>query len=129
MPDAKLSAELAALLPRMRAVEATQRAQEADVAELRARSERAMRAWYEGRVLRYGQAVADAEGRFERVEMGGQEGGEGEGDGRCDLTAGIFFLVTENAETIGAGWFWACLGEKRACGKLSFSFAPGLSAA
>lgn len=68
VPDPKLSAELASLLPRMKAVEATQLAQEADIAELRARSERVMRAWYEGRVLRYGQFVADAESRFEKAE-------------------------------------------------------------
>ncbi|KAK0725896.1 hypothetical protein B0H67DRAFT_480785 [Lasiosphaeris hirsuta] len=70
VPDPKLSADLAALVPRMKGVEATQLAQEADIAELRARSERIMRAWYEGRVLRYGQSVAEAEGRVERVERG-----------------------------------------------------------
>lgn len=70
VPDPKLSAELVSLLPRMQGVEATQLAQDADIAELRARSERVMRAWYEGRVLRYGQAVAEVEGRFEKVEMG-----------------------------------------------------------
>lgn len=56
-------------MPRMRGVEATQLAQEADIAELRARSERVIRTWYEGNVLRYGRAVADAETRFEKVEM------------------------------------------------------------
>lgn len=70
VPDPKLSAELASLVPRMKGVEATQLAQEADIAELRARSERVMRAWYEGRVLRYGRFVAEAEGRVERVEQG-----------------------------------------------------------
>lgn len=70
VPDAKLSAELAALVPRMKGIEATQLAQEAEIAELRARSERVMRAWYEGRVLRYGQFVAEAEGRLEKTELG-----------------------------------------------------------
>ncbi|KAK0654981.1 hypothetical protein B0T16DRAFT_315236 [Cercophora newfieldiana] len=70
VPDAKLSAELAALIPRMKGIEATQLAQEAEIAELRARSEQVMRAWYEGRVLRYGQFVAEAEGRLEKTELG-----------------------------------------------------------
>lgn len=70
VPDPRLSAELAALLPRMRSVQATQLAQEADIAELRARSERVVRAWYEGRILRYGQTVAHVEGQLEKVEMG-----------------------------------------------------------
>ncbi|KAK3331447.1 hypothetical protein B0H66DRAFT_446078, partial [Apodospora peruviana] len=70
VPDPKLSAELASLLPRMKGVEAMQLAQEAEVAELRVRSERAMRDWYEGRVLQYGQFIAEAEGKFEKLEMG-----------------------------------------------------------
>jgi hypothetical protein len=70
IPDAKQSAALAALGPRMRGLEAVQIAQEAEMAELRARSERAVRAWYEGGVLRYGIRLADVEGRLERVERG-----------------------------------------------------------
>ncbi|KAK0726227.1 hypothetical protein B0T21DRAFT_293436 [Apiosordaria backusii] len=70
IPDAKLSAELASLLPRMKGIQATQMAQEAEIAELRARSERAVKAWYEGGVLRYGRFVADQEGRLEKVERG-----------------------------------------------------------
>lgn len=54
----------------MKAVEATQLAQESDISELRVRSERVMRAWYETRVLRYGKFVASAESRCEKVEMG-----------------------------------------------------------
>ncbi|KAK0726837.1 hypothetical protein B0T26DRAFT_747228 [Lasiosphaeria miniovina] len=69
VPDPKLSAELASLIPRMKGVEAMQLAQEAEMAELRARSERVMRAWYEDRVLQYGQFVASAEGRVEKVEV------------------------------------------------------------
>lgn len=68
VPDPALSASLVATGPRARAVEATQRAQAAEVAELRARSERLVRAWYEGPVLKYGKFVADAEGRVEDVE-------------------------------------------------------------
>ncbi|KAK4102858.1 hypothetical protein N658DRAFT_505896 [Parathielavia hyrcaniae] len=70
VPDARQSAALAALGPRMRGVEALQLAQAAEMSELRARSERAVRAWYEGGVLRYGVRLADVEGRLERVERG-----------------------------------------------------------
>jgi hypothetical protein len=55
-------------VPRMRAVEALQRAQEAEMAELRRRSERALRIWYEGGILRCGQSLADSHTRLERVE-------------------------------------------------------------
>jgi hypothetical protein len=68
VPDAQQSAALAALGPRLRAVAALQRAQSAEMAALRRRSERALRAWYEGGVLRYGDVLADVEGRFEKVE-------------------------------------------------------------
>jgi hypothetical protein len=54
----------------MKGIEATQLTQEAEIADLRARSERVMRAWYEGRVLRYGQFVTEAEGRLEKTELG-----------------------------------------------------------
>ncbi|KAK4227395.1 hypothetical protein QBC38DRAFT_443804 [Podospora fimiseda] len=70
VPDAKLSAELASLVPKMKGIEATQLAQEAEIAELRARSERVVKAWYEGGVLQYGRSIADAEGRLEKVERG-----------------------------------------------------------
>ncbi|GAB1312522.1 hypothetical protein MFIFM68171_02732 [Madurella fahalii] len=70
VPDAKLSAELAALIPRMKGIEAAQLAQEAEIAELRARSETAVRAWYEGGVLKCGAAVADLEGRLEKIDWG-----------------------------------------------------------
>ncbi|KAI7782705.1 hypothetical protein LA080_013041 [Diaporthe eres] len=68
VPDPKLSADLVALLPRMKGVEATQLAQEAEIGELRDRSERVVRKWYEERVVGYGSFVADAEGRVESVE-------------------------------------------------------------
>lgn len=68
VPDPALSASLVATAPRARAIEAMQRAQTAEVAELRARSERVVRAWYEGRVLKYSKFVADAEGRVQDVE-------------------------------------------------------------
>ncbi|RYP67432.1 hypothetical protein DL769_005764 [Monosporascus sp. CRB-8-3] len=68
VPDPALSAGLAALLPRMRGVEAAQLAQAAEIAELRARSEVVVRRWYERRVLDYSDFVADVEGRVEKAE-------------------------------------------------------------
>ncbi|KAL8413251.1 hypothetical protein RB594_004758 [Gaeumannomyces avenae] len=68
VPDAALSAALVATAPRARALEAAQRAQDAELAALRARSEAVVRAWYEGRLLRCADAVADAEARANRVE-------------------------------------------------------------
>lgn len=68
VPDPALSASLAAQLPRMKGLEATQLAQEAEIAALRARSEDVVRRWYEARVVRYGAHVADVEGRVEGVE-------------------------------------------------------------
>ncbi|KAK4197524.1 hypothetical protein QBC40DRAFT_102355 [Triangularia verruculosa] len=70
IPDAKISVELASLLPRMKGIQATQLAQEAEIAELRTRSEQVVKAWYEGGVLRYGRFVADQEGKLEKVERG-----------------------------------------------------------
>ncbi|RYP41981.1 hypothetical protein DL767_000612 [Monosporascus sp. MG133] len=68
VPDPALSAGLAALLPRMRGVEAAQLAQAAEIAELRARSEVVVRRWYERRVLDYSDFVADVESRVEKAE-------------------------------------------------------------
>jgi hypothetical protein len=51
-------------------VEAVQVTQEAEIAALRVRSERVLRAWYEDRVLRYGEWVAGVEARVEGVEAG-----------------------------------------------------------
>jgi hypothetical protein len=68
VPDPKLSADLVALLPRMKGVEATQLAQQTQIGELRDRSERVVRKWYEERVVGYGSFIADIEGRVENVE-------------------------------------------------------------
>jgi hypothetical protein len=70
VPDAAASAALVALIPRMKGVEAVQVAQEAEIAALRVRSEKVLRGWYEDRVLRYGDWVADVESRVEGVEAG-----------------------------------------------------------
>ncbi|KAI1779197.1 hypothetical protein F4818DRAFT_403618 [Hypoxylon cercidicola] len=68
VPDAAHTASLASLLPRMQGVEATQLAQAAEVAALRARSEAVVRRWYERDVMGYSGFVAGVEGRVERVE-------------------------------------------------------------
>ncbi|KAI1272143.1 hypothetical protein F5Y07DRAFT_309729 [Xylaria sp. FL0933] len=68
IPDPAHSAGLAALLPRMKGIEATQLAQAAEVAELRARSEAAIRHWYAHNVMGYSDFVAGVEGRLERAE-------------------------------------------------------------
>ena len=68
VPDPSDSAHLITLTDRMRAIEATQIAQAAEVAELRRRSEVVMRTWYENGVLANSQALADVEARVERSE-------------------------------------------------------------
>lgn len=52
----------------MKGIEATQLVQEAEIADLRARSEIVVRQYYEDRCLGYGNFVAGVEGRVERVE-------------------------------------------------------------
>ncbi|KAH8201833.1 hypothetical protein TruAng_004007 [Truncatella angustata] len=66
--DPALSANVISLLPRMRAVEATQKAQAAEVAELKRQSELLIRRWYEQGVVGYGDFVADTEKRLGRAE-------------------------------------------------------------
>ena len=53
----------------MKGLEALQVAQEAEIAELRERSEQVMKGWYERRVLAYGRFVAEGEKRVERAEL------------------------------------------------------------
>lgn len=52
----------------MKGAEATQRAQLAEMAELRARSEAAIQAWYEGGVLGASRFVAQVEGRLSKAD-------------------------------------------------------------
>ncbi|KAI0835450.1 hypothetical protein F5Y06DRAFT_276303 [Hypoxylon sp. FL0890] len=68
VPDPADSANLAALLPRMKGIEATQLAQAAEIAELRARSEAVIRQWYERDVISYSNFVAGIDSRVERAE-------------------------------------------------------------
>ncbi|KAJ3575218.1 hypothetical protein NPX13_g4105 [Xylaria arbuscula] len=56
------------LAPSHEGIETTQLAQAAEIAELRARSEVAVRRWYEHDVMGYSDFVAGVEGRIERVE-------------------------------------------------------------
>ena len=68
MPDPSESASLICLTDKMKAIEATQIAQSAEMAELRQRSEAVIRSWYETGVLSNSQALADVETRVERAE-------------------------------------------------------------
>lgn len=68
IPDPSHSASLASLLPRMKGIEATQLAQTAEIAELRARSEAVVRQWYKHDIMGYSDFVASVEDRIERVE-------------------------------------------------------------
>lgn len=69
IPDTSESATLVALAERMKAIEATQIAQAAQMAELRQRGEAVMRSWYEGRFLVRSRFMADTESRVEKVEQ------------------------------------------------------------
>ncbi|KAI2782042.1 hypothetical protein F4815DRAFT_443494 [Daldinia loculata] len=68
IPDPAHTATLAALLPKMKGIEATQIAQAAEIAELRARSEVVVRQWYEHNVMSYSNFVAGVESRVENAE-------------------------------------------------------------
>ncbi|OTB16980.1 hypothetical protein K445DRAFT_316505 [Daldinia sp. EC12] len=68
IPDPAHTAALAALLPKMKGIEATQIAQAAEIAELRARSEVVVRQWYEHNVMNYSNFVASVESRVENAE-------------------------------------------------------------
>jgi hypothetical protein len=69
VPDSAQSANLASLLPRMKGIEATQLAQAAEIAELRARSELVVRKWYEDGILAYSDFIAGVESQVEKVEQ------------------------------------------------------------
>lgn len=68
VPDPAESATLIGLTDKMKAMEATQMAQSAEISDLRRRSEAVIRAWYENGVLDNSQSLADVETRVERVE-------------------------------------------------------------
>ncbi|KAG7416031.1 hypothetical protein Forpe1208_v005951 [Fusarium oxysporum f. sp. rapae] len=68
IPDPADSAALVALQDRMRAIEATQIAQAAEMADLRQRSEVAVRSWYETGILDNSKTMASLESRVKVVE-------------------------------------------------------------
>jgi len=53
----------------MKGIEATQLAQAAEIAELRARSELVVRQWYENGILAYSDFIAGVESQVEKVEQ------------------------------------------------------------
>lgn len=69
VPPADLSAQLIELVPRIAQLEAVQAAQDAEIAELRARSAAVIQQWYTNDILRVGDAWADLEGRVEQGEQ------------------------------------------------------------
>ncbi|KAF4979982.1 hypothetical protein FZEAL_3936 [Fusarium zealandicum] len=68
IPDPSESAALIAMQDRMKAIETVQIAQAAEIADLRGRSETAIRSWYETGVLDNSRAMAGLESRVEIVE-------------------------------------------------------------
>ena len=68
MPDPSESTTLIGLTDKMTAIEATQLAQEAEIAELRKRSEVIVRAWYQNGVVDNSKTLADVESRVRGVE-------------------------------------------------------------
>lgn len=68
IPDPTESTALIALGDRMKAVQATQVAQVAEMADLRRRSERIIRSWYESGVLDNSSVIADLESRVAIAE-------------------------------------------------------------
>ncbi|KAM4065376.1 dynactin subunit p22 domain-containing protein [Hirsutella rhossiliensis] len=68
IPDVSESTALISMTDRMKAIQVTQAAQAADMAELRRRSEVVVRSWYESNLLAGSRSMADMESRVEGVE-------------------------------------------------------------
>ncbi|KAH0491789.1 hypothetical protein TgHK011_003197 [Trichoderma gracile] len=68
IPDSSTSASLIALTKRMKAIEATQIAQTAEISALRSRSEALVRSWYENGAVVGSQVLAHSESRIQRIE-------------------------------------------------------------
>ncbi|KOS21103.1 hypothetical protein ESCO_004072 [Escovopsis weberi] len=68
VPDPAASAHIISLARRIRAVEAAQAAQDAELADLRARSEKLVRAWFEAGVVPASEGLAGVEARLQRLE-------------------------------------------------------------
>ncbi|KAJ2894995.1 amino acid transporter [Zalerion maritima] len=69
VPDPRLSADLAALAPRMKGIEAIQMAQAADIAALRSRSEAVIRKWYEQGIVGNSEFISNTERKVVKVEQ------------------------------------------------------------
>lgn len=70
VPDTKESAILLGLKDRMAIIESTQLSQATELADLRSRSERVVKAWYEQGVLQKSQDIANIETQVELIERG-----------------------------------------------------------
>ncbi|KAL6882973.1 hypothetical protein HDV57DRAFT_516998 [Trichoderma longibrachiatum] len=68
IPDSSTSASLISLTKRMKAIEATQIAQTAEISALRSRSEALVRSWYENGAVVGSQVLAHSETRIQRIE-------------------------------------------------------------
>ncbi|KAF3065997.1 hypothetical protein CFAM422_009387 [Trichoderma lentiforme] len=68
IPESSTSASLISLTQRMKAIEATQVAQAAEISALRSRSEALVRSWYENGAVVNSQVLAHTEGKIQRVE-------------------------------------------------------------
>ncbi|KAL7952995.1 hypothetical protein V8C34DRAFT_298107 [Trichoderma compactum] len=68
IPESSASASLISLTQRMKAIEATQLAQAAEISALRSRSEALVRSWYENGAVVSSQVLARTEGKIQRVE-------------------------------------------------------------
>ncbi|KAK0757141.1 hypothetical protein N5P37_009857 [Trichoderma harzianum] len=68
IPESSTSASLISLTQRMKAIEATQIAQAAEISALRSRSEALVRSWYENGAVVNSQVLAHTEGKIQRVE-------------------------------------------------------------
>lgn len=68
VPDPAQSAALISQMERMKALETTQLAQAAEIAELRTRSEKVIRGWYEDNALASSEFIAEMEHRVSLVE-------------------------------------------------------------
>ncbi|KAJ4857003.1 dynactin subunit p22 domain-containing protein [Trichoderma breve] len=68
IPESSASASLISLTQRMKAIEATQIAQAAEISALRSRSEALVRSWYENGAVVNSQVLAHTEGKIQRVE-------------------------------------------------------------
>ncbi|KAH0523785.1 hypothetical protein TsFJ059_008745 [Trichoderma semiorbis] len=68
IPESSASANLISLTQRMKAIEATQVAQAAEISALRSRSEALVRSWYENGAVVNSQVLAHTEGKIQRVE-------------------------------------------------------------